>query len=93
VLSDAWTRALAGEIQVATLAGEAGVGKTRLVAEFASWVHGTGATVLCGSNDEDFDVPYQPFAELLLSYVQAQPDWAITQWLHDVSSTGNRCCW
>ena len=77
VLTDAWARARDGEIQFATVVGEAGVGKTRLVAEFAHWALGTGATVLYGSNDQDFDVPYQPFAELLLAYVQAQPEWSL----------------
>ena len=78
-LSEAWERVAGGEIQIATVSGEAGVGKTRLVAEFAEWVSRDGGTVLFGSNDENLDVPYQPFAEILRQFVADQPDWAIAR--------------
>jgi DNA-binding SARP family transcriptional activator len=54
-----------GESQVALLAGEAGIGKTRLVAELAHALQAEGATVLYGRAEEDALVPYQPFAEAL----------------------------
>ena len=54
-----------GDLQVAFLAGEAGIGKTRLVAELASRVHAAGGLVLYGRCDEDMVVPYQPFVEAL----------------------------
>ena len=47
------------------LAGEPGIGKTRLAAEFAHHAHAEGGTVLFGRCDEDLDVPYQPFIEAL----------------------------
>ena len=78
-LSDAWTLVVGGEIQIATVTGEAGVGKTRLVAEFAEWVNAGGGSVLFGSNDENLDVPYQPFVEILRQFVADQPDWAISR--------------
>ena len=53
---------------VVVLAGEAGVGKTRLAARFASAAHAGGATVLHGRIDEETVVPYQPFVEALRHY-------------------------
>ena len=55
------------------VAGEPGVGKTRLSAELARHVHEQGATVLFGRCDEELGVPYQPFLEALRSYVVASP--------------------
>lgn len=45
------------------VSGEPGIGKTRLVVEFAREVHRSGAVVLAGRCDEDLQVPYQPFVE------------------------------
>ena len=53
---------------VVVLAGEAGVGKTRLAARFAAAAHAGGATVLHGRIDEETVVPYQPFVEALRHY-------------------------
>ena len=47
------------------VAGEAGIGKTRLAAELARAVHGEGALVLYGRCDEGLAVPYQPWVEAL----------------------------
>jgi predicted ATPase/class 3 adenylate cyclase len=68
-LAQLWKEAAAGELQVALLAGEPGVGKTRLAAELAQVVHDEGATVLAGRCDEDLGVPYQPFVEALRHYL------------------------
>jgi tetratricopeptide (TPR) repeat protein len=51
------------------VAGEPGIGKTRLVREFARTAHEQGATVLAGSCREETLVPYQPFVEALGHYV------------------------
>ena len=72
-LGQLWKQALAGELQVALLAGEPGVGKTRLAAELAQRVHHDGATVLAGRCDEDLGVPYQPFVEALRHFVDHAP--------------------
>ncbi len=64
-LGQLWKEVTAGELRVALLAGEPGVGKTRLAAELARTVHEDGATVLAGRCDEDLGVPYQPFVEAL----------------------------
>jgi hypothetical protein len=47
------------------IAGEPGVGKTRLSAEFARRAHDDGAAVLFGRCDEEIALPYQPFVEAL----------------------------
>ena len=43
------------------LAGEPGIGKSRLAIEFARAAHAQGATVLFGRSDPESLVPYQPF--------------------------------
>jgi len=73
-LTQLWKEASAGELRVALLAGEPGVGKTRLAAELAGRVHDEGATVLAGRCDEDLGVPYQPFVEALRHFVDHAPD-------------------
>ncbi|HKY78201.1 MAG TPA: AAA family ATPase [Acidimicrobiia bacterium] len=72
-LGQLWKEAVAGERRVAFLAGEPGVGKTRLAAELAISVHDEGATVLVGRCDEDLGVPYQPFVEALRQFVDHTP--------------------
>src|SRR5438067_3744762 len=67
-LARLWKEAAAGERRVALLAGEPGIGKTRLAAELARAVHTEGAVVLAGRCDEDLGVPYQPFVEALRHY-------------------------
>jgi tetratricopeptide (TPR) repeat protein len=64
-LHEAFARARSGERCVALVTGEAGIGKTRLLAEFAHAVQGTGALVLYGRCEEEPATPYQPFVEAL----------------------------
>lgn len=64
-LEQLWKEAAAGDRRVALLAGEPGVGKTRLAAELARSIHDQGAVVLVGRCDEDLGVPFQPFVEAL----------------------------
>lgn len=56
------------------VAGEPGVGKTRLVAEFARHAHADGATVLFGRNDEDLGVAFQPWIEALERHLLSLDD-------------------
>ena len=72
-LAQLWKEAAAGERRIAFLAGEPGVGKTRLAAELARQVHDEGATVLAGRCDEDLGVPYQPFVEALRHFADHAP--------------------
>ncbi|MGH9040974.1 MAG: ATP-binding protein [Acidimicrobiia bacterium] len=68
LLQDRWKEAVAGERRMALIAGEPGIGKTRLAAQLADELHGEGALVLAGRCDEDLGVPYQPFVEALRHY-------------------------
>jgi len=72
-LGQLWKEAVAGERRVALLAGEPGVGKTRLAAELAIRVDHEGGSVLAGRCDEDLGVPYQPFVEALRHFVDHTP--------------------
>jgi len=60
-----WKEALAGERRCVLLAGEPGVGKTRLSGEIARRAHDDGAVVLLGRCDEELGLPFQPFVEAL----------------------------
>ena len=70
-LKTALKQAAAGQVRVVLLAGEPGIGKTRLASEFARWAHGEGATVLLGRCDEEPLAAYQPVVEALGRYVRA----------------------
>lgn len=74
VLARAWTRAAAGERQVVVLAGEPGIGKTRLVSEAARAAHGEGARVLYGRCHPELGVPYQPFIDALGHHISGFGD-------------------
>ncbi len=70
-MNEAWERAKAGRPQLFFVAGEPGIGKTRLSLEFAGARSGEGTTVLLGCSDEETLVPYQPFVESLSWYVRS----------------------
>ena len=59
--------------KVVLLAGDPGIGKTRLVAEIAQAAYDAGAFVLAGRSPEEALVPYQPFLEALRHYVLNVP--------------------
>jgi len=65
VLRRAWADAVESRGGVVLLAGEAGVGKTRLAAELAGEVDGTGAAVLLGSCPAGGAEPFHPLVEAL----------------------------
>jgi DNA-binding SARP family transcriptional activator len=69
---EAWWQATEGE-RVMLLAGDPGIGKTRLLAETAVRAHASGAIVLAGRAPEETLVPYQPFLEALGHYVFRAP--------------------
>jgi class 3 adenylate cyclase/tetratricopeptide (TPR) repeat protein len=70
VLRRLWLES-AGDRRIALLAGEPGIGKTRLAGCFALDAHTDGATVLWGRSAEEALVPYQPFVQALDHYVGA----------------------
>ncbi|MFF3616300.1 AAA family ATPase [Streptomyces sp. NPDC002580] len=76
VLSDALARAGAGEPQALLLGGEAGVGKTRLLEEFATVAAREGAVVACGGCVEigADGLPFAPFSTALRALRRVLPD-------------------
>jgi tetratricopeptide (TPR) repeat protein len=68
-LAAAWSRAVSGERRVALVAGEPGIGKTRLAAEIAREALAAGAIVLHGRCDEDLSAPFQPWVQSLRHYL------------------------
>jgi tetratricopeptide (TPR) repeat protein len=62
-----------GHRALVMLAGEPGIGKTRLASEFAQVAHDEGAIVLFGHSDEETLLPYQPFVEALHHVVRSMP--------------------
>src|SRR4030088_211009 len=65
-LEDALLAACRGQGSVVVLAGDAGIGKSRLSAELATRADRIGATVMEGSCSEaDLALPYLPFLEAI----------------------------
>src|SRR5437588_5376080 len=63
-----------GQVQVVLLAGEPGIGKTRLLDEIARQTAQDGATILRGGASEAEGMPpYLPFVEALGRYIQTSP--------------------
>ena len=60
-----------GRAGSAVIAGEPGIGKTRLASELARAAHQEGAAVLLGRCHEEVLISYQPFVEAFARYVAA----------------------
>jgi tetratricopeptide (TPR) repeat protein len=74
-VNDAVKRVTAGEgREVILVSGEAGLGKSTLVAEAARVAFDAGACVLFGHCEEDLATPYQLFSEALGHYVTHAPE-------------------
>src|SRR4051812_9968967 len=73
-----WADARGGSPRVVALAGDPGIGKTRLAAELCRRAHSDGAAVLAGRCYEETLVPYQPFVEALRHYVAGCPPAELT---------------
>ena len=56
--------------QLVLVAGEAGIGKTALLAQMARSAHEHGSMVLFGHADEDLGVAYQPWIEVVSTLVR-----------------------
>lgn len=88
-LMSAYQTACQGRTQVVILEGEAGIGKTRLAAEFLRRVTAQGADVLTGRAFETGgELPYQPLAQLLrrqLEQEQVLTDLLSPIWLAELS--------
>jgi DNA-binding SARP family transcriptional activator/tetratricopeptide (TPR) repeat protein len=64
-LRGAWDAAVSDERRLVLVAGEAGIGKSRVAAEFTREVHRDGAVVLYGRFDETGPGAYGPVLEML----------------------------
>jgi predicted ATPase/DNA-binding SARP family transcriptional activator len=65
--------------QLAVVAGEPGIGKTRLLTEFGRLAHERGAHTLFGRADENALVPYGPFLEALRHHAAHAPPEALAR--------------
>ena len=72
-LDEAWVEVQAGRSAIVLLAGEPGIGKTRLVAEFAASSNCRGAVIAYGRCDEELNPAFGPFADVLDQVIAAAP--------------------
>ena len=72
-LRAAWADAGRGRRRTVLVAGEAGIGKTRLVAELARLAEADRAVVLAGRCDQHLGVPYLPLREAVGRHLAAYP--------------------
>ena len=68
-----WSQARGGSGRLAVIAGQPGIGKTRLVSELGRAVRDEGAAVLLGRCHEEVLISYQPFVEAFVRYAAAVP--------------------
>jgi class 3 adenylate cyclase len=69
-LATVFARVTSGEPGAIVLAGEPGIGKTRLASHGAQAAYDEGALVLYGRCDEQLGIPFQPFVEILTAYFE-----------------------
>jgi DNA-binding SARP family transcriptional activator/tetratricopeptide (TPR) repeat protein len=68
-----WSHARSGAGRLVVVAGDPGIGKTRLASELARAAHDEGAVVLLGRCHEEPLISYQPFVEAFGRYADAVP--------------------
>ena len=74
-IGGALTQALAGNGSIALLAGEAGVGKSRLAYEILRRAESAGTTVISAACQQlERNLPYAPLADGISRYLQLLPD-------------------
>jgi DNA-binding SARP family transcriptional activator len=69
-----WTAARGGRRGIALIAGEPGIGKTRLCGQLATRAASDGGTVLYGRCEEELVLPYQPWVAALQEAVAVAPE-------------------
>ena len=70
-LTAAMTAAMSGHGQIVMLAGEPGIGMTRIAQELASWANDQGVQTLWGwCYEQEGATPYWPWVQPIRSYVQ-----------------------
>ena len=73
-LRSAWNDARVGRRRTVLVAGEAGIGKTRLAAQLATLAERDGGVVLAGRCDQHLGVPYLPLREAIGRRLGDLPD-------------------
>jgi class 3 adenylate cyclase/tetratricopeptide (TPR) repeat protein len=73
LLETCWKEACVDARRIVLLAGEPGIGKTRLVSELALKTHADGSSVILGRCFEEVGAPYAPFVEALRHLVTHCP--------------------
>jgi DNA-binding SARP family transcriptional activator/tetratricopeptide (TPR) repeat protein len=68
-----WDAVRDGVMRCVVIAGESGIGKTRLAEEIARNAQRDGALVLWGACVADVGRPYQPFGDILSQFLTARP--------------------
>jgi class 3 adenylate cyclase/tetratricopeptide (TPR) repeat protein len=86
-LDRAWKKAVSGSRRVVLVSGEPGVGKSRLVTEFARQAHRDGAAVVFGGADEDIETSFGPWIQALEHLVANLPDDVLDGHLADWGGT------
>lgn len=72
-LVNAYRRTSSAGLQVVTLAGNAGMGKTRLTEQFVTWAATQGADILVGrSYETSAGLSYQPLTQLLRQRIERE---------------------
>jgi class 3 adenylate cyclase len=61
-IHERWKQACTGQTTTVLVCGQAGIGKSRLIADAVEIAHAEGALVLAGICESDLSRPYQPFA-------------------------------
>lgn len=85
VLRSSWESTVRGQQQIAVVTGEPGVGKTRLVMEFARSIS-RHATVLVGRCDREAIVAYAPWVAILQWMIRTTPAEALRRHLAGVEA-------
>lgn len=70
LLESAWQEAMTGDPLVVSITGEAGIGKTTLVARFAGWVSDSGGDVLAGTCIEGPQAPFPAWSQAIDDYAR-----------------------
>jgi len=85
LLRSSWDRTVRGQQQIAVVTGEPGVGKTRLVVDFARSI-ARHATVLVGRCDREALVAYAPWVAILHWMIRTTPAEALRRLLAGIEA-------
>ena len=85
-LNEAWRKGRAGHQELIFVAGESGIGKTRLVTEFASSIS-SNANVFIGRCDRPPHLAFTPFVEVLRGIRQTIPAEVLCEWFGEIDGS------